>query len=669
MIAAMNKSLYFFLFLSLPFSFVANAQTKIACILGDTLSVELTNARGTIQWQNSSDSISWANITDQNSSVLNYFPYSGNQWVRAILNENNCPEFIDEPVEIFALDTTLPGIDVDIVVLDTVLIQFQADSAQQVNGIYQFSSQTNDPSLKPGDIIIGTDGEGYLRFVDSYVLQNGQLSVYTHQATLDDLFGDAGFSFDISADSLETRSSGFNYDFDQTVLYQQGPVTLSLTSGNIGMTGDWSGGMEYSLFSGLQSFYFGTNNTNLSANFTFNLTATQEVELINGSKSLAKFSKPIRVLVGGIPVIITLSAELIGSWNLSLSAEAQMNASLNSNLSLTTGLSYANGQWNNTFNVNPTSSIQFTSPEGQVQAVLKLALIPQLKMKIYGLVVPYINPSAHLDIYGTIASPELNWDIKAEGYGKLEYGLEDIVIFGETIATFNPNLFESTHTELYKTPYVLEQISGNGQSGQINTTLANSIIVRVNDSFGFAQRNVPVSVEVTSGNGTVSQTELLSNENGLVSIEWTLGNDPMQEQELNFVIKDGSDQQISGSPLVIYADFGCDSILNLLTNMSQKTWLSAPRFCCDSITTVPPSILTFFSNGSVNVFSEAYSCGQVNGIPCFETGDVGNENFSWSFTSNCDSLNIENSTGQEDVYLMSISDTELILNGSLFIAQ
>ena len=459
-------------------------------------------------------------------------------------------------VQILALDTTLPGGDVDIVVLDTVLIVFQPDSSQQANGIYEFSSQTNDPSLKPGDIIIGTDGEGYLRFVDSYVFQNEQLTIYTHQATLNDLFDDASFSFDISSDSLETRASGFNYDFDQTVLYQEGPVTLSLTSGSVGLTGNWTGSMEYSLFGGLESFYFGTNNVNLQANFAFNLTASQAVDLLNGSKSLAKFSKPIRVLVGGIPVIITLSAELVGTYELSLSAEAEMDAILSSNLALSTGLSFSDGLWNNTFNVNPTNTVEFTSPEGQVQAVLKLALISQLKMKIYGLVVPYIKPSAHLDVLGTVASPELNWDIKAEAYGKLEYGLEDIVIFGETIATFTPNVHESSHLELYKTPTIIEHVSGNGQIGEANMSLNNPIIVKVKDSFGFSQRNVPVKIEVTLGNGTVSETELTTDVDGLVSTEWILGNDPMQEQELNFIVKDGSGEQISGSPLVVYAVIG-----------------------------------------------------------------------------------------------------------------
>jgi len=100
---AMKKSLYLALLFTLSFSFASSAQTNIDCVFGDTLSIELTDVRGTIQWQSSSDSLIWADITGQNSIVLDYLPFSGTQWVRAVLNEDNCPEFICEPIVINAI--------------------------------------------------------------------------------------------------------------------------------------------------------------------------------------------------------------------------------------------------------------------------------------------------------------------------------------------------------------------------------------------------------------------------------------------------------------------------------------------------------------------------------------------------------------------------------------
>jgi len=98
----MKKSLYLALLFTLSFSFAAKAQTNIDCTFGDTLSIELTDSRGLIQWQSSSDTFNWANITGQNSIVLDYLPFLGIQWVRAVMNEDNCPEFITNLIVINA---------------------------------------------------------------------------------------------------------------------------------------------------------------------------------------------------------------------------------------------------------------------------------------------------------------------------------------------------------------------------------------------------------------------------------------------------------------------------------------------------------------------------------------------------------------------------------------
>lgn len=563
----MKRVLYLSTFIVVLSSFAAQAQTKMACLLGDTLTINLNNTRGEIQWQSSSDSLEWVDIAGQNTSTLDFLPNSGNQWVRAVITEDNCPEFIDETIRVSALDTSLVGIDPNVVVMDTVIVAFVPDSLQQLQGIYQFNCNTPESPLQPGDLIIGTEGEGYLRSIDAYTLQNGVLVTYTHQATLDDLFDDAAFSFEISADSLESRSVGFNYDIDEIELYQNGPVTLSLSSGNVNMTGDWSGDMEYSLLGGLESFNFGTDNTVLQSNFNFNLTVAQAVELLNGEKSLAEFTRNVTVLAAGVPVVITLSAELIATYELELSAEAQMNASLSSSLAVNTGFNFSNDQWGSNLDIVPTNTIEFTSPEGQVQAVLKLGLIPQVKMKIYGVVGPYINPGANVEVTGTVASPELNWDIKAEGYGTIQIGIEvgiDIdpdedevlaSILGEP-ETFETDPYQTPSITLYKTPYELELVSGDNQSGEAGEMLADSIIIVVKDTFGISQHNVPVEILVSSGGGSVSESNLLSDDNGRVGITWTLGEDLQVDQELSFIVKNGSNEQVEGSPLIVTTSSG-----------------------------------------------------------------------------------------------------------------
>jgi len=64
-------------------------------------------------------------------------------------------------------------------------------------------------------------------------------------------------------------------------------------------------------------------------------------------------------------------------------------------------------------------------------------------------------------------------------------------------------------------------VSGSGQSARINTTLADSIVVKVVDPNGAALPNVSVTFATTSGN--VSPTPRSTDAQGLAKVRWTLG--------------------------------------------------------------------------------------------------------------------------------------------------
>jgi hypothetical protein len=67
-------------------------------------------------------------------------------------------------------------------------------------------------------------------------------------------------------------------------------------------------------------------------------------------------------------------------------------------------------------------------------------------------------------------------------------------------------------------------VSGNAQAAQAGTTLANPIVVRVNEkASGRAVPGAKVTFSVTAGNGAVSETEVVSDGTGLARTNWTLG--------------------------------------------------------------------------------------------------------------------------------------------------
>lgn len=71
--------------------------------------------------------------------------------------------------------------------------------------------------------------------------------------------------------------------------------------------------------------------------------------------------------------------------------------------------------------------------------------------------------------------------------------------------------------------FSLVSTSGNNQAGKINTQLAESLEVQVLDERGNLVPNVEISFHVTEGGGLVSNNMVLSDNNGLATISWTLG--------------------------------------------------------------------------------------------------------------------------------------------------
>lgn len=66
-------------------------------------------------------------------------------------------------------------------------------------------------------------------------------------------------------------------------------------------------------------------------------------------------------------------------------------------------------------------------------------------------------------------------------------------------------------------------VSGGGQTGAANTTLANPILVQVKNSDGSNATGVTVSFTPNAGHGTANPTSAATNQSGQASTSWTLG--------------------------------------------------------------------------------------------------------------------------------------------------
>lgn len=72
-------------------------------------------------------------------------------------------------------------------------------------------------------------------------------------------------------------------------------------------------------------------------------------------------------------------------------------------------------------------------------------------------------------------------------------------------------------------PANLTVVGGGNQTVPPSTTLPDSVVVRVTDTFGFARAGVTVNWSVASGGGAVSPTSSVTDANGRAATQWTVG--------------------------------------------------------------------------------------------------------------------------------------------------
>lgn len=92
------------------------------------------------------------------------------------------------------------------------------------------------------------------------------------------------------------------------------------------------------------------------------------------------------------------------------------------------------------------------------------------------------------------------------------------------IATY-PSDLEFTVTAVTREPHALSQVSGDHQSGQVETRLSSPFVVKVTDANGEPMSGVEVGFSVSPSSGDLSSTRVSTNSNGLAETTLTFGID------------------------------------------------------------------------------------------------------------------------------------------------
>jgi hypothetical protein len=113
-------------------------------------------------------------------------------------------------------------------------------------------------------------------------------------------------------------------------------------------------------------------------------------------------------------------------------------------------------------------------------------------------------------------------------------GIDGVAALGEWILGTTPGDYELTvfvptlapdtltATALRGPPTQIVRVSGDGQRGAANTPLADSLVVRVTDSFSNPVPGVTVTFTPDPQNGSASPTQAITDADGFAATEWTI---------------------------------------------------------------------------------------------------------------------------------------------------
>ncbi|MBP7848734.1 MAG: hypothetical protein KA053_00510 [Lentimicrobiaceae bacterium] len=456
-----------------------------------------------------------------------------------------------------------------IVIIDTTQSLLLSDSIMQGQGLYVFEHIGQDTLvLDTGMVFIGVTGGGYLRKVVQVLQTSPLLQVQTEQATLEDVFIDAEFGTDFflnSAKDPKLISSGFSYlangviprvgkgglsyDFSNTILYQNGPLTITIDTGYF--TFDPNFVFKFKYKSGrVQRLAFYTENALFEHQIDIGMYVTQASTLMDYDQTIATYKWNIFFMVGYIPVIIEVKADLHAVSKASFDAALNATFGYKDSKNFSIGAIYEYEQWKKVFDYQSNFEVHPFTWGGQVHFRQYAALIPKVSVKLYGVAGPYMTATAYDSLRANVAFPSFDWDAVLQLGLNASIGAE-VTVCGSTLANYSQQLF-AYDTNIWESPYRIQIISGDEQVGEAGEMLSVPVKVKVTDNIGQCFLPVPVHFSVASGGGSLADTVVYTTPNGYAQTYWTLGDQPGQ-QALSVQVRRADSTQIQHSPLTFTA--------------------------------------------------------------------------------------------------------------------
>lgn len=521
-------------------------------------------------------------------------------------------------------------VDTATVVVDSTSTYLVSDSVQQAAGTYVFAFNGSSPAIRVGSVIVGAQGGGFLRRVTGASTSGNQMILQTTQATLSDILKSGTFQTNIPfasqgasgtpvtelrwgkrrvVESVVPVSSTdkdwvFNLNYSKELCpgdipYLETCVTLSLSLPNAHVAyAALQPDVDFEMgFLGPKHVQFVSHgNLVVGSDINLELAASSSVkaecDLIVNYPPLAgnpqphcpKFAQHLVTIAndfvgfaGPVPILgsVELSLDLVFSWGATGTVDFTTGFDLESPVSV--GIDWrpccqSPFVFNVPFQANGRS-LTFQNVAGEFGA--KVAIVPRLSLKFYTVASAFIEADGY-------ARTAMGVSQSAQGQTSLQggtyYGFESSIglsfdLIGHNLGEVSTDLY-SIEKPFFSVTYDKRTsiVSGNGQSGEVNSPLTQPIVVRVTDLLGNAAGGIPVTFSPDPQGGAMQPAAAVTNAQGLAGAVWTLG--PVQGTQS----ATATTVNALGSPITFSAQAGPEpppaAPMNLVASAASTTQIN-----------------------------------------------------------------------------------------------
>lgn len=310
-------------------------------------------------------------------------------------------------------------------------------------------TRSSNPDVAVGDILVGTEGEGFLLKVTAVIDHGDKLELITEQATLEETIEECDISFggELGAGGVRDThladgvlfegfrsGQGYRLSLNDVVVYDHDgnpsttydQITISGTI-NVKPEFDFDMEIEHSSLQKLQVQVDVQEDLELKVNYRVAATFEPRIEICHF------YLNPI-IIPTAIPIIITPDITVIAG------ARAETRASISTGITQTADVTaivlYDHGDWSSSIE-DFSNQFGFLAPHITANGKGKAYIGPRVNFKLYGVLGPHIEVHGYSRIIADVFQKP--WWVL---YGGVEAGLGvKMTIFSSDIINWEkPNL-------------------------------------------------------------------------------------------------------------------------------------------------------------------------------------------------------------------------------------